>query len=372
MRVFAYEDITGGGLLNAPLPPALAREGDMMSRALLADLAGIPGIDAFTCRDPRLGPLELGSGTRVGSVMAESGSFTRCAMQADAVWPIAPETNGRLESLSRQVLDCGRILLGSSPGAVRVAASKYLTSQALEKSGVAAVPTFRLNESGMASAEAAAPSFRLNAGASSRRPPHLGSTESGGGAAQQWPGSWVVKPDDGAGCQETRLFRSLSAAAQWAAARSTGADQIDFVMQPFVSGEPCSLSMLCRDGEARLLSCNRQRVVIRDDQFHFLGSVVNGLHDSRARFAQLADRIASAFPGSWGYVGVDFILPEDGNAIVLEVNPRLTTSYVGLHASLGCNPAALVLRLLDTTQPLHVQRAHGIKVDVDLAAFDTR
>jgi predicted ATP-grasp superfamily ATP-dependent carboligase len=32
---------------------------------------------------------------------------------------------------------------------------------------------------------------------------------------------------------------------------------------------------------------------------------------------------------------------------VLEVNPRLTTSYVGLGAAIGMNPAALVLSLLD-------------------------
>jgi predicted ATP-grasp superfamily ATP-dependent carboligase len=31
---------------------------------------------------------------------------------------------------------------------------------------------------------------------------------------------------------------------------------------------------------------------------------------------------------------------------VLEVNPRLTTSYVGLRRAIGVNPAGLVLRLL--------------------------
>ncbi|MBC7945568.1 MAG: ATP-grasp domain-containing protein [Burkholderiales bacterium] len=369
MRVFAYEDITGGGLLNAPLPPSLAHEGDMMARALLADLAEIPDIDVFTSRDPRLGPPALASGLRVCSVVAESGSFARCAMLADAVWPIAPETNGRLERLSRQVLDRGRILLGSGPDAIRVAASKHRTSQALEKFAVAVVPTFRLNENDVASADDLAARFT---DASRRRSPQSGFTDFSAGAAEQWPGSWVVKPDDGAGCQQTRLFHSWSAAVQWVDANSAAAhsNRIEFVIQPFVSGEPCSLSMLCRGGEVQLLSCNHQRVVIRDDQFHFLGSVVNSLHDGQGQFAQLADRIASAIPGLWGYVGVDFILSEDSGAIVLEVNPRLTTSYVGLRASLGCNPAALVLGLLDTTRPLHVRRTSEIKVDVDLETLD--
>lgn len=333
MRVFAYEDITGGGLLNAPLPPGLAHEGEMMARALLADLAELPEVDVFTSRDARLGPLELPSGLPVISLPAEHvDSFARSARLADAVWPIAPESNGRLENLSRQVLELGRILLGSSPAAVRIAASKYLTARALDDAGIACVPTFKASD-GIAGA-----------------------------------GSWVVKPNDGAGCQETRLFHSRDAASRWAAAhQEIGAE---FVLQPFVSGEPCSLSMLCRGSKAWLLSCNRQRVVIRDDQFYFLGSVVNSLHDSRGELAALAQRIAAAIPGLWGYVGVDFVLSEDRGAIVLEINPRLTTSYAGLHASLGCNPAALVLGLLDDSQSLHLPLTTPVKVDVDLQAFD--
>jgi predicted ATP-grasp superfamily ATP-dependent carboligase len=44
----------------------------------------------------------------------------------------------------------------------------------------------------------------------------------------------------------------------------------------------------------------------------------------------------------WGYVGVDLVLADAG-PIVLEINPRLTTSYCGLRDALGINPAALVL-----------------------------
>jgi predicted ATP-grasp superfamily ATP-dependent carboligase len=46
----------------------------------------------------------------------------------------------------------------------------------------------------------------------------------------------------------------------------------------------------------------------------------------------------------FGYVGVDLIAT-DSCPVVLEINPRLTTSYVALKDALGANPAAQVLAL---------------------------
>jgi predicted ATP-grasp superfamily ATP-dependent carboligase len=43
-----------------------------------------------------------------------------------------------------------------------------------------------------------------------------------------------------------------------------------------------------------------------------------------------------------GYVGIDMVLT-DRDAVVIEVNPRVTTSYVGLRKVLRPNPAALML-----------------------------
>jgi predicted ATP-grasp superfamily ATP-dependent carboligase len=62
-------------------------------------------------------------------------------------------------------------------------------------------------------------------------------------------------------------------------------------------------------------------------------------------YRPLADAIAAALPGLWGHVGVDIIDGEAG-PVVVEINPRLTTTYAGLRTAMGVNPAALVLRLL--------------------------
>jgi predicted ATP-grasp superfamily ATP-dependent carboligase len=117
-------------------------------------------------------------------------------------------------------------------------------------------------------------------------------------------------------------------------------------VQPFLPGTPLSLSLLAQDGAAWLLACNRQHVTCLDNAFTYRGGTVGGAEGRREVLEPLAARIVDALPGLWGYVGIDLVDTAEG-PVVLEINPRLTTSYVGLRDSIGLNPAALVLDLLN-------------------------
>jgi len=66
----------------------------------------------------------------------------------------------------------------------------------------------------------------------------------------------------------------------------------------------------------------------------------------RAALEPLARAIAGTMPGLAGYVGVDLIQTPLGPVIV-EVDPRLTTAYVGLAEALDINVAAAVLGVFD-------------------------
>jgi predicted ATP-grasp superfamily ATP-dependent carboligase len=55
-----------------------------------------------------------------------------------------------------------------------------------------------------------------------------------------------------------------------------------------------------------------------------------------------AETVAKSFHGLRGYVGVDLVLTEKG-PVVIEVNPRLTTSYVGLRKIAGFNLAQAII-----------------------------
>jgi len=326
LRVFAFDYLVEGGAMTRSLPRSFVRQGGMLFDALLADLAAVPGVEVCTMAQGAPDASAVGGAQPRASFDAR---FAACVAAADAVWPLAPESEGLLENLSREILRAKRILLGSAPGAVRVAASKIKLARALADGGVATVPTYR---------------------------PHA--------ALPDCEGAWVVKPEDGVGCLDTRLFSDRAAALAWI---RTSAAQ-GYVLQPFIAGKLGSLSLMCCDGTARLLARNLERVAVRDNRFHFLGSTVNGLADPDGALERLAQQVAAALPTLWGYVGVDIILGERG-AVVLDVNPRLTAAYAGLHASIGCNPAGLAIDLLKGPAALPAPLTRRSAVSVDLGSF---
>lgn len=269
-----------------------------MIRALQADLRQIAGVTLVQL------PPAGGGGA---DVMVR---FERALDDCDAAWPIAPETRGCLEQLSRQVLARVRVLLNSLPEAVRVAGSKWLTWKALTAADVASIPTFRHL------AEVSARHSRV-----------------------------VAKPDDGAGCEETFLLR---------AGETPGRLPANPVFQPWVEGAARSFSMLCTDHGAELLCRNTQHIVVRDQMLHFDGVDIaiddgdvcgGGRHHV---IAALARRVHAALPGLRGFVGVDYIDSVEG-PVVVEINPRLTSAYVGLSARLHRNLAGEVLQTLTGT-----------------------
>jgi predicted ATP-grasp superfamily ATP-dependent carboligase len=65
-------------------------------------------------------------------------------------------------------------------------------------------------------------------------------------------------------------------------------------------------------------------------------------HPHAAQAAECAIAVYRALPGLVGYVGVDLVLTEAG-PVVTDVNPRLTTAYLGVRAALDANIAALAL-----------------------------
>jgi tyramine---L-glutamate ligase len=326
VRIFVYEHITGGGCAGNALPAALLPEATMMLRSLAHDLRAIAGVELSGLRDARVVHAAGDWNERVVDGPAAWGDgFDALVRASDAVWLIAPETDRVLERLSARVLAAGKTLLGSAPQAIAVAASKLETAAALRRANVAVVPTLRPNEADL-------------------------------------HGPCVVKPDDGCGCEGTFRWPSLSGARAWIRAQPKPER---FVVQPYAVGEPLSLSVIAAPAGAVLLSVNRQRIELRDEAFLFDGCEVNVSMEGVDELAQLAERTVAAIAGLWGYVGIDFLLTESG-PIVLEVNPRLTTSYVGLHAALGVNPAQLVLDLLEGRAPVAPPGLGRRSVVVDL------
>lgn len=304
MKIFVFEHVTGGGMAREALPHGLLHEADLMVRTLIEELRGADEVELLTTRDARLAPIPGARSIPVGAADDLPRLLAVAMDECDAVWPTAPETGGVLMHLAESVLDRGRLLIGSRPEAIRIATSKHATARTLRAAGVPMVDTF-------VSGEELAP----------------------------LPGRWVTKPDDGAGAEGVRP------AADWQVARDRLGSSSGLVAQPWIVGDSLSLSLLCADGAAELLSVNRQLLRFDGDAITLESIEVNALTDESGAFATLGRAVAAAMPGLWGYVGVDLMRTGD-TLRVLEVNPRLTTSYCGLRRARGASVAVRVLALL--------------------------
>lgn len=328
MRIFVYEFITGGGLIGQSLPQSLAQEGDLMLHALLEDLAQLPDIEMSVCRDARLPLPPLGGNIRVLPVSEESGMvecFNAEMRRADAVWPIAPETGALLENLCRRVQAAGKQLLTSPAEAVRIGGDKLRTYELLRQHAIPAVASCRLP-----------------------------------GVLPAASSHWVVKARDGAGCADSMIVANNGA---YQRVKATLNNPDNFILQPLTSGKPISLSCLFKHGEAALLSYNLQQIAICGAHFELHGCLVNAPCPDWELYRQFAQRVAQALPELWGYAGLDMLETPDG-PLVMEINPRLTTSYAGLRQALQSNIAQRILDLPYAGLPPSIQLGRPVQVAI--------
>ena len=280
-------------------------------RALLADLRAWGRFPVVTTRDRRLHGTPL-IADRVVDLDAEvyPTRVLELARECGAALVVAPEGGGALEHLSSLVSDAGVCLLGSSPSAVAVAADKWECYRRFSQAGLPTPRTIRVSPG-------AAPWRRL--GSATR----WSSSRSTAPAATVWPGHERRRPEEGP-------------AAAGAARGGIGP------RAAVRSGSAASVSLLVAGGRSTVLSLNEQRVRA-GIPFAYDGGVASWPHPRRAEACELAQRAVALVPGLQGYVGVDLVLGEE-TCWLIEINPRVTTSYVGLRRVVDLNMAAAIWR----------------------------
>jgi predicted ATP-grasp superfamily ATP-dependent carboligase len=282
MRVLVYEHTCGAG--RASSPESLCVEGRAMLDAVLDDFRRVPGVEPVTLLD--IPPDE------------EHAALAELARSCDLTLLVAPECDGILRQRCLWVEDAGGRLLGPSSSAVGLTGDKLVLAHHLRDRGVPTPPCFR------SPGEASYPA--------------------------------VCKPRDGAGSQATFLVRS----PEEAAARMTEWPG-EMLLQPFVPGLAASVAFLIGPRDPIPLLPAAQHLS-DDGHFRYLGGCLPLPDGLATRAAELGRRAVESVPGLRGYVGVDLVLGEDGDAVI-EINPRLTTSYVGLRALAETNLAAAML-----------------------------
>ncbi len=334
--VLVHEWVTGGGMAGMALPASWEREGSAMRRAIAREFAALPPgeikvvmtLDARLSAEPgpwHLEPIAPGE---------HACTLRELSAAADFTVLIAPETSGVLARLTRDLEQAGARVLGSSCDAVDFTGDKIRLGAHLRSRGIDTPPSVAI--------------------VPGKKPPEC----------TRYPA--VLKPVDGAGSVNTFYLDGPADLPEDARAMPRA------LLQPFMPGEPMSASFLVStEGRAWLIAIGRQRMDIRNGRFEYRGGEIP------VRCPDAIDQLRGALgaiEGLRGFVGIDFIWDQQrGCATILEINPRPTTSLVGLCRLL---PAGRLARAwLEAFRPAHrddevLESLFGIVHSQNAVVFD--
>lgn len=281
-----------------------------MRDALCADLAAL-GHQVVVTADPRF-PLPRPASREVVLAPRSGLRLVALAARVDAVWLIAPETGRLLEHVAARLARAGVAVLGSSAAAIRAVADKRRLAARLRRLGVPH------------------PETRI------ARTAHAGRS-----AASRLGLPVILKPALGAGCEGVSLVTELRGIEPAFASVRRVAPRGPCLVQRQTPGLPASVSLLVSARQARVLAVNRQ-ILCGNGSPVYRGGLTPFAHPLARRAAELARRACEGVEGLRGYVGVDVVLGER-DVTVIEVNPRLTTSYLGLRRAFDRNLAGSIL-----------------------------
>ena len=321
--IFLFEYATAGGAWGVwhrpDLVAQLALEGRAMTLSLADDLRRA-GYDVWLIQAAH-DQIQWRGEVYPNTAENRYALFHRACSAADAVWLIAPEIDFIYWQLTRTAELRGANLLSPHSAFIALTQDKHATAEWLRERGVPAP-----------------------AGLAFETYEELPSGETQG---------WVVKPRLGAGSVGVR--RAIGGGSQKVESSYTnlwndGCNPLPVIpggwrAEAYCQGEPVGVAAVC-DGQRALLCppCRQERTA--ENEFIHQGwwGPCPEVHD---RAHALVQQALGALPPTRGYIGLDLILSDQGrerNGWVVEVNPRLTTSYLCLRQRYEGNLAETMMK----------------------------
>ena len=305
MNIFIGEYVCGGGYSRRTLdqiPCSQREEGLAMLRSVAADFAEFAD-SVHLVLDRRF------------AFEAPANAVVHCIDPDQTLWPqwiaasrncdtallVAPESEGVLAQSVAMLQSSGLRLLNGFGDFLRSASDKWETARVFAAAGVPHPPTWTI--------------------------------ESLPDPATCPARAWVVKPRDGCGTGDVKTFVDFEEAV-------VAAELPGRIMQPWIEGRAASVAVLVEGTEITVLPAVSQTLTAEDCVYR--GGQGPLPEEDQRRAASLARMAVRALPRTVrGFVGFDLVLADDpGQDCVIEVNPRLTTSYVGLRHIVEGNLAA--------------------------------
>ncbi len=337
---------------------SLRNEAAAMVSALLADAAKLPDLSIsllLSCSAVSLLKTQMSLSPNV-RVFSNQRSVQRWLENpepepatVDAVMIIAPESAGtlvrRLQVVQSDIWT-GTVSLNLPWQLAATFSDKLETAHWLQRHQLPTPETFALSEQAAASLSSVR---EMDAAAQN--------TECEDGREDCMA---VIKPRDGVGCENVRLIPMTPQTfhtAKRMSRQSSPLPESGWVCQPYVRGTACSVSLI-GGGVNRppiILPAGNQTIEMEESALRYRGGKVPCDAEHAAAIAPMALALANAIGPFSGWLGADMCVYRDCQrglqATIIEVNPRLCTSYVGYRHAARQNLAAWLLQQACPAQP---------------------
>lgn len=335
MRIAVLEVVTAGFFGPDP-EPSLRSEGLAMWSALITDLAALPDTQVITVLEQQcqtVVPASCAVDCRIAQGPVEAAQQWATALQdADSALVIAPEFSELLRKLV-EAMPQHVTVWNAAPDTIDVCSDKLRLCEHLQQRRIPTIATCVVDWS----------------------------------HSQDFSrGSSVIKPRDGAG---SYLVRRVSNQQAWFQVREeyAGSTETQALLQPYIPGRSLSIAGWFSESGTTVLPIAEQHLSA-EGEFRYLGGQIPAdmTDQERKAVTQLFRDATESLPGLRGYIGADVILPDDDPLapVLVEINPRFTTSYVGYRRAWSQSPWPQWLQQQPLSKSLSFA-AHTVRFQAD-------
>lgn len=340
MKLLILEYATASGIKD----PSINIEGRAMLQGLLEDFNSK---DTSFLISNKSFPLDKGN-CQPKTIYADVDQWLKDNLSYyDACLPIAPEEDFILYRLTRTIEEQGLKVIGSLSPGVLTCSDKWETYQAI-KNVAPLIRTERIFFDDMVGNSNQIEDFFIH-------------------EKQK-----VIKPSDGVSCSGVQIINSESSLMRAAGKIRENNTSPFFLIQDYMEGDCCSVSLLTDGQEAMPISLNLQKININNSIVNYNGGKTPLEHPLIDEAFSVAKKSVESIKGLRGYVGVDLILGEE--VYLVEINSRITTPYIALRKIVNFNLGRAIFDAAQGILPSSVQldgEAHFSKgtLEMDLTVI---
>ena len=331
--LFVFEFISGGGFNKINIPSSLFCEGFGMLRSIISDFKEL-GFEISTILDYRASFLTKFLQADIIRTVNEKDNYLllvkKSLEECSYCFIIAPESSDTLYNLTMFVKKSNKVLLSTSLECISQSTPKIRSFKFFSNYKIPSPRTYKIPFT----------KKKLDVDFILQKFKNLEC-------------SIVIKPEDGVGAESIYYFEREDEIINFF--RDFDQKSIlnrDFILQEFIPGRDLSASLIgvpyIMDSQIKnplLLSINAQIVDIKNSNYHseYYGGYtpIENYQKTMNNLSLMLEKIN--FSGFSGYFGIDFIRTIDSKLYFIEINPRLTVSYLGLRNVFSQNLAKIIL-----------------------------